>query len=328
MNDDSTPFSGLSPDLVLDAVEALGLETDGRLLALNSYENRVYQVGIEGSAPVIVKFYRPDRWSDGAILEEHDFSRELADREIPAVPPAIFGDRTLHRHRGFRYSVTPRRGGRSPELDDPDVLEWIGRLLGRMHAVGEMRPFQQRPTLDIASFGEEPRAYLLANGWLPKDLEDAYRSVSEHALAAVRACFERAGAFRRLRLHGDCHPGNMLWTDEGPHFVDFDDTRMGPAIQDLWMLLSGERAEMATQLGQVLAGYEDFRALDPRELHLLEALRTLRLLHYSAWIARRWNDPAFPSAFTWFGTQRYWQDRILELREQIAAMEEGPLPVF
>jgi len=328
MNNDSTPFSGLSPDLVLDAVETLGLETDGRLLALNSYENRVYQVGLDGGAPVVVKFYRPERWSDGAILEEHDFSRELAELEIPAVPPAIFGDRTLHLHEGFRFSVTPRRGGRTPELDDPDVLEWIGRLLGRMHAVGEVRPFEQRPTLDIASFGEEPRAYLLANGWIPADLEDAYRSVSEHALTAIRACFERAGAFRLLRLHGDCHPGNMLWTEEGPHFVDFDDTRMGPAIQDLWMLLSGERAEMATQLGQVLAGYEDFRALDPRELHLLEALRTLRLLHYSAWIARRWNDPAFPAAFTWFGDQRYWQDRILELREQIAAMEEGPLPVF
>jgi len=328
MNNDSPPFSGLSPDLVLDAVESLGLDTDGRLLALNSYENRVYQVGLDGDAPVVVKFYRPERWSDASILEEHDFSQELADREIPAVPPAIFGDRTLHQHQGFRFSVTPRRGGRTPELDNPDVLEWIGRLLGRMHAVGETRSFQQRPILDIASFGEEPRAYLLANGWLPADLEEAYRSVSEHALDAVRACFERAGEVRRLRLHGDCHPGNMLWTDEGPHFVDFDDTRMGPAIQDLWMLLSGERAEMAAQLGQVLAGYEDFHSLDPRELHLLEALRTLRLLHYSAWIARRWNDPAFPAAFTWFGDQRYWQDRILELREQIAAMEEGPLPVF
>jgi Ser/Thr protein kinase RdoA (MazF antagonist) len=235
--------------LVLDALETLGLETDGRLLALNSYENRVYQVGLDGSAPVIVKFYRPERWSDGAILEEHDFSRELAELEIPAVPPAIFGDRTLHRHEGFRFSVTPRRGGRTPALDDPDVLEWIGRLLGRMHAAGGARPFEQRPTLDIASFGEEPRAYLLANGWLPADLEDAYRSVSEHALTTVRACFERAGAVRLLRLHGDCHLGNMLWTGEGPHFVDFDDTRMGPAIQDLWMLLSGDRTDMVTQLG-------------------------------------------------------------------------------
>ena len=325
MNDDTTPFAGLSPDLVLDAVESVGLVTDGRQLALNSYENRVYQVGLDEAPPVIVKFYRPGRWSDGAILEEHSFTVELADREIPAVPPTPIGDSTLHDHTGFRFSVTARRGGRAPELGDPDVLEWIGRFIGRIHMVGETRPFELRPTLDIASFGDEPREYLLANDWIPPDLKDAYRSVSEHALTGVRHCFERAGEIRLLRLHGDCHVGNMLWTDDGPHFVDFDDTRMGPAVQDLWMLLSGDRAEMSTQLGHVLAGYEDFRSLDLRELHLVEALRTLRLLHYSAWIARRWNDPAFPAAFTWFGNQVYWQNRILELREQIAAMEEGPL---
>jgi Ser/Thr protein kinase RdoA (MazF antagonist) len=325
MIDDTTPFAGLTPDLVLDSAESLGLPTDGRLLALNSYENRVYQVGLDEAPPVILKFYRPRRWTDAAILEEHAFTRELADLEIPAVPPSRIGARSLHEHGGFRYSVTPRRGGRAPELGDPKVLEWIGRFIGRIHAAGETRPFEHRPTLDIAGFGEEPREYLLANGWIPADLEDAYRSVSEHALAGVRRCFERAGEVRLLRLHGDCHAGNMLWTDDGPHFVDFDDTRMGPAVQDVWMLLSGERAEMADQLGHVLAGYEDFRDLDLRELHLLEALRTLRLLHYSAWIARRWNDPAFPAAFTWFDTQRYWQDRILELREQIAAMDEGPL---
>lgn len=328
MTNEATPFAGLSPDLVLDSVESLGLNTDGRLLALNSYENRVYQVGIDDDRPVIVKFYRPNRWSDAAILEEHSFTQELADREIPAVPPARIAGSTLHALGGFRFSVTPRRGGRAPELDDPVVLEWIGRFIGRIHAVGETLSFQERPTLDIASFGEDPRAYLLAKGWVPPDLADAYRSVSEHALTGVRQCFERAGETRRLRLHGDCHVGNMLWTDDGPHFVDFDDTRMGPAVQDLWMLLSGERRDMSAQLGHVLTGYEDFRTLDLRELHLVEALRTLRLLHYSAWIARRWDDPAFPAAFTWFGTQRYWQDRILELREQIAAMEEGPLWVL
>lgn len=328
MNDDATPFAGLTPDLVLDAVESLGLMTDGRQLALNSYENRVYQVGLDEAPPVIVKFYRPNRWPDGAILEEHGFTQELADREIPAVAPARIRGTTLHEHGGFRFSVTPRRGGRAPELGDPDVLEWIGRFIGRIHAAGETKPFEQRPTLDIASFGDEPRAYLLAHDWIPPDLADAYRSVSEHALAGVRHCFERAVEIRPLRLHGDCHVGNMLWTDDGPHFVDFDDTRTGPAIQDLWMLLSGDRAEMSAQLGYVLDGYEDFRTLDLRELHLVEALRTLRLLHYSAWIARRWDDPAFPAAFTWFGTQIYWQDRILELREQIAAMEEGPLAVI
>jgi Ser/Thr protein kinase RdoA (MazF antagonist) len=325
MIDQATPFAGLSPDLVLDAVEGLGLDTDGRLLALNSYENRVYQVGLEDGPPLIAKFYRPGRWTDAAIAEEHGFTSELADREIPAVPPLVNAGRTLHAHGGFRFSLTPRQGGRAPELSDPDVLEWIGRFIGRIHALGESRPFCHRPALDIASFGDEPRRYLLANGWIPTDLEEAYRSVSEHALAGVRHCFASAGDIRPLRLHGDCHVGNMLWTDAGPHFVDFDDTRMGPAIQDLWMLLSGDRGEMAVQLQHVLAGYTDFRQLDLRELHLVEALRTLRLIHYAAWIARRWDDPAFPAAFTWFNTQRYWQDRILELREQIAAMEEGPL---
>jgi len=325
MTDDATPFAGLSPDLVLDSVESLGLSTDGRLLAMNSYENRVYQVGIDDGLPVIVKFYRPGRWSDAAILEEHSFTQELVEREIPAVSPECIAGSTLHELGGFRFSVTLRRGGRAPELDDPNVLKWIGRFIGRIHAVGETLSFQERPTLNIASFGDYPREYLLANGWIPTDLEEAYSSVSEQALAGVRRCFEHAGETQLLRLHGDCHVGNMLWTEDGPHFVDFDDTRTGPAVQDLWMLLSGGRSDMATQLGHVLTGYEDFRALDLREFHLVEALRTLRLLHYSAWIARRWDDPAFPTAFTWFGTQRYWQDRILELREQIALMEEGPL---
>jgi len=321
----ATPYAGLSPDLVLDAVESLGLAVDGRLLALNSYENRVYQVGLEGAEPVVAKFYRPHRWTDAQILEEHAFTLELADLEIPAVPPLTIRGETLHRFAGFRFGLWPRRGGRSPELDDPAVLEWMGRFIGRIHALGGVAPFRHRPTLDIASFGEEPRAFLLDHAWIPEDLRPAYRSVIDQALEGVRACFARAGRVQHLRLHGDCHRGNVLWTDAGPHFVDFDDARMGPAVQDLWMLLSGEREEMSAQLGHVLAGYEDFRALDLRELHLVEALRTLRLIHYSAWIARRWDDPAFPAAFPWFTDQRYWQDRILELREQIAAMEEGPL---
>jgi Ser/Thr protein kinase RdoA (MazF antagonist) len=322
---DPTPYADLNPDRVLDAIDHLGLVTDGRLLALNSYENRVYQIGIEDDAPVIAKFYRPGRWSDAAILEEHEFTATLAAHEIPVVPPASIHGHTLHVHAGYRFSVTPRRGGRPPELDDPDVLEWLGRLLGRIHAVGEIAPFAHRPMLDVETFGEEPRAYLLANDWIPTDLLPAYTSVVEHALAGVRACYGRAGAVTLIRLHGDCHCGNILWTDAGPHFVDFDDARMGPAIQDLWMLLSGDRQEMSAQLAHVLAGYEDFRELDERELHLIEALRTLRIIHHAAWLARRWQDPAFPAAFTWFGTQHYWQDHVLQLREQIAAMEEGPL---
>jgi Ser/Thr protein kinase RdoA (MazF antagonist) len=322
-----TPYADLTPDRVLDAVESLGWHVDGRLLALNSYENRVYQVGIEDDAPLIAKFYRPRRWSDAAILEEHAFALELAEHEIPAVPPSEIGGATLHRFGHHRFSLTPRRGGHAPELDDPAVLTRLGRLLGRMHAVGATKQFAHRPALDIVSFGEEPSAYLLESGWIPPELEPAYRGVVEHALIEVRACFERAGDVRRLRLHGDCHRGNILWTDAGAHFVDLDDARTAPAAQDLWMLLAGERHEMALQLGKVLEGYEDFYDFDRRELHLIEALRTLRQIHYAGWLARRWQDPAFPAAFPWFDSPRFWQDHVLALREQIAAMQEGPLAI-
>lgn len=318
-------FSGLTPDFVLNALESVCLFSDGRLLALNSYENRVYQVGMEQGKPVVVKFYRPGRWTDAAILEEHAFVQELVEREIPVVPALTLGGSTLHRCDGFRFAVFPKHGGRAPELENRDTLEWLGRFLGRIHAVGQLSEFAHRPALDINTFGIEPRDYLLANGFIPRDLEAAWRSVVEQALQGVRHCYARAGQSRNLRLHGDCHAGNVLWTDEGPHFVDFDDSRMGPAVQDLWMLLSGEREERVRQLGDVLAGYEDFCDFDTRELHLIEALRTLRLLHYSAWLARRWDDPAFKQAFPWFNTQHYWQDRILELREQIALMDEAPL---
>ncbi len=333
------PYANLTPDRVLDALESVGQLGDGRMLALNSYENRVYQIYIEDGPPVVVKFYRPGRWTDAAIVEEHQYTLELAEREIPVVAPLVIRDRSLHEFEGFRFAVYPRRGGRVPELDDPRTLQWIGRFIGRIHATGAVRPFAHRPALDIASFGEEPRAFLLAGGWIPADLTDAYSSAVNMALDGVRRSYERSGAVATLRLHGDCHAGNILWTEPrvapephaaptgGPHFVDFDDCRTGPAVQDLWMLLSGERAEMARQLADVLTGYEDFRELDPRELHLVEALRTLRLIHYSAWLARRWSDPAFPAAFPWFNTQRYWQDRVLELREQIPAMEEPPLPL-
>ena len=319
------PFAGLGPDRVLDALDSVGLRGDGRLIALNSYENRVYQVGMEEGPPVVVKFYRPQRWSEAAILEEHAFVEELAEREIPAVPAMVINGRSLHEFEGFRLAVFERRGGRAPELGDPATLEWIGRFIGRIHAVGALRPFTERPALTIDTFGREPRSFLLENGWIPPELLAAYTSVVDQALAGVAHCYERAGQTPVLRLHGDCHAGNVLWTDAGPHFVDFDDSRTGPAVQDLWMLLSGERAEMVRQLSDVLAGYEDFCDFDPRQLYLVEALRTLRLLHYSAWIARRWDDPAFPAAFPWFNTQRYWQDRILELREQVALMDEPPL---
>ncbi|SFV01945.1 serine/threonine protein kinase [Pseudoduganella namucuonensis] len=325
--DQPHPYAALGPDCVLDALDSVGLRGDGRLLALNSYENRVYQVGIEDDKPLIAKFYRPERWSDAAILEEHRFVAELAEREIPVVPALALDGRTLHSYQGYRFSVFPRHGGRAPELGDPAVLEWTGRFIGRIHAVGKLETYRERPALDLDTFGREPRDYLLANGFIPPELKDAYGSVLAQALDGVQRCYDRAGAVATLRLHGDCHGGNVLWTDAGPHFVDFDDSRTGPAIQDLWMMLSGERGEMVGQMCDILAGYEDFCDFDPRELHLIEALRTLRLVHYSAWIARRWNDPAFPVAFPWFNTQRYWQDRVLELREQIALMDEAPIQV-
>jgi Ser/Thr protein kinase RdoA (MazF antagonist) len=341
--DPNAPYATLTPDRVLDALESVGLRGDGRMLGLNSYENRVYQIYIEEGATaapaVVAKFYRPGRWSDAAILEEHAFTQELAEREIPVVAPLVLAGGTLHAFEGFRFTVYPRRGGRVPELGDRMTLEWMGRFIGRIHAVGALRPFAHRPALDIASFGEEPREYLLSKGWIPPELVDAYTSAVNLALDGVRRAFGIAGDVPGIRLHGDCHAGNVLWTEigqrkgtsdtvpGGPHFVDFDDCRTGPAVQDLWMLLSGDRADMSRQLADVLAGYEDFREFDPRELLLVEALRTLRLIHYAAWLARRWDDPAFPAAFPWFNTQRYWQDRILELREQIAAMDEPPLEV-
>ena len=318
---------------------AVGLFGDGRLLALNSYENRVYQVWLDERArpsadrasSVVAKFYRPPRWSDAQIGEEHAFVSELAEREIPVVAPIALRRRDLHRFAGFRFAVYPRCGGRAPELEDRATLEWIGRFVGRIHGVGAVAPFRVRPALDVASFGDEPRDWLLAHDFIPPDLVDAWKSVVAQAIDGVRHCFERAGAVRNIRLHGDCHAGNVLWRTggpmQGPHFVDFDDCRSGPAGQDLWMLLSGDRDDMRRQLRAVLAGYEDFCDFDDRELHLIEALRTLRLIHYSAWLARRWDDPAFPAAFPWFNTQRYWQDRILELREQIAAMDEPPLAI-
>ncbi len=328
MNEPSRPYATLTPDAMLDAIESVGVRCDGRFIALNSYENRVYQVGVEDGLPLVAKFYRPGRWSDEAILEEHDFVRELAEQELPVIAPLAFDGRTLLEQGGFRFALYPRRGGRVPDLDGAGVRERLGRLLGRIHAVGSSHGFAHRPTLDIGHFGEDSVRLLVEGGWVSRDLLEVYRGVAGHALEEVRRCYARAGDVAYLRLHGDCYAGNVLWAEDGPHFVDFDDSRMGPAVQDLWMLLSGERESRTRQLIELLAGYEGFREFDPRELHLVEALRTLRLMHYSAWIARRWEDPAFPAAFPWFNTPRYWEERILELREQIALMQEPPLTVF
>jgi Ser/Thr protein kinase RdoA (MazF antagonist) len=323
------PYANLTPDTVLNALESVGLRGDGRLIALNSYENRVYQLWLEEAEPfgasVVVKFYRPERWRTEAILEEHAFVSELAEREIPAVSAIALNGQTLHEFEGFRFSVTPRLSGRSPELDNADVLTWMGRFMGRIHAIGELHPFVERPTLNIQSFAVEPRDYVLKHGFIPVDLLPAWSSVSAMAVDGIRLIFDRVGGFKNIRLHGDCHASNVLWNSGGPHFVDFDDCRMGPAVQDLWMMLSGDREAMGQQMRHIISGYEDFCEFDDNQLQLIEALRTLRLIHYSGWIARRWHDPAFPVAFPWFNTQRYWQDRVLELREQISAMQEPPL---
>ena len=325
------PYSRLTPDVVLNSLDSLGLRCDGRLLSLNSYENRVYQVGQEEGAPLVAKFYRPQRWSEAQILEEHAFAAELAEAEVPVVAPLAIAGRTLHPYEGFQFAVYPRQGGRAPELDDPTILEWIGRFIGRIHAVGRTRAFAHRPAIDIETFGDESRRYLLDNGFVPAELIESWTTVVDLALDGVRHAFARASGVSRQRVHGDCHSGNVLWTPTsgnatgGPHFVDLDDARMAPAVQDFWMLVSGDRESMSRQLGHLLRGYEDFSEFDDRELVLFEALRTLRLLHYSAWLARRWDDPAFPLAFPWFNTTRYWQDRILEMREQVAALQEPPI---
>ena len=322
------PYADLTPERVLDAVDAIGLRSDGRLLQLNSFENRVYLVGLDDGSQCVAKFYRPARWSDAAIVEEHDFCAELVAREIPAVAPWAIGGATLHRSDalpGHRYAVFPRQGGRSPELEDEAALEWLGRYLGRIHAVGAARRYQARPALDVDGYGVEARDAIVAGDWLPLEVRAAWIDAADRALDEARRVWARVGDVPLLRLHGDCHVGNVLWTDSGPHFVDFDDSRTGPAVQDLWMLLTGEGEQLHAQLGALLRGYRVFADFDRRELLLVEPLRTLRLVHYSAWIARRWHDPAFPAAFPWFGSSRYWQERTAELRAQLDAMREPPL---
>jgi Ser/Thr protein kinase RdoA (MazF antagonist) len=343
-------FETLTPDLVLDALDSVGLRGDGRLTALSSYENRVYQVQLEDGSAVVAKFYRPERWSDAQILEEHSFAAELMAAEIPIIGPMVLsgessGPETLHHFAEFAFSVSPRRGGRPPELDDGEVLEWIGRFLARIHAVGAKQPFSSRPTLNLETFGIEPMQWLLEHDRVPLDVQSGWTKACQNAIdliadyAALTGASgpkdQKSGSIRLLRLHGDCHPGNILWTPAdaalaagpGPHFVDLDDARMGPAVQDLWMLLSGDRQQRTRQLGMLVDGYEQFREFDRNELALIEPLRTLRLIHYSAWLARRWSDPTFPVNFPWFGSSDYWQGQVLMLQEQIEAMQEDPLIV-
>jgi len=329
MADQLTPYADLSPDVILGALESVGFCPDGRMLALNSYENRVYQIGIEDGPALVAKFYRPQRWSDAQILEEHEFSLSLAGEEIPVIPPLRSGDgETLHKFEQYRFSLFPRQGGRWPELDEPKNLTWIGRFLGRIHLLGATRPFAHRPSIDPQSIVPESSNYLLSDGFIPLELEANYRQLCNDLQSLIEERFAAVPNCRWIRLHGDCHAGNILWTDRGPHFVDMDDCRMGPAIQDLWMLLSGGQHEMAQQFTHLVEGYQMFRELNPREVILIEPLRTLRMIHYAAWLARRWNDPAFPIAFPWFNTAQYWQQHLSLLEQQKSALLKAQQPIF
>lgn len=324
MPDRLHPFHALSPDVVMDAVESQGFRCDCRTLALNSFENRVWQVGLEEGAPLIAKFYRPARWSEAQLREEHDFCFELAEHELPVVAPwrNPLGESLFH-CKGFRFALYPRQGGHAPEFDDLDNLLILGRTLGRIHAIGALRPFRHRPALDSAGFGVESVARL--RDFIPADYRASYLAVTERLLAAIDAVLAAAGPLRVIRTHGDCHAGNILWRTGAPHFVDFDDARTAPAVQDLWMMLSGDRPRRLAQLDALLEGYDEFFAFDPRELRLIEPLRALRVLHYAAWLAARWDDPIFPSTFPWFNTHHYWSEHIIELRELVAALDEPPL---
>ncbi len=320
MRPDPHPFDALTPDAIVDAVEAAGLLCDGRVLALGSYENRVYQVGLEDAEPVVVKFYRPGRWSDEALLEEHAFALELAAAEIPVIAPRVLAGNTLLRHGGFRYAVYTRRGGQWPELGTEEDRQWMGRFLGRIHLVGARGRFTARPRLSPEAMGRGSVDYLLDAGHVPEYVAHRYERVTDELLEAVESAFEAAGELRFLRIHGDCHRNNVLWTPAGPHFVDLDDCMTGPAVQDLWMLLAGSAAEMRAQLDDLLEGYTQFADFDWREAALIEPLRALRMVHYAAWLARRWDDPAFPRAFPWFGEARYWERHTAELEEQLQAL--------
>jgi len=329
MTNPAHPFSVLTPSYIMDAVESQGYVCDGRISALNSYENRVYQVGLEDQdAPVIAKFYRPQRWSDAQILEEHQFSLALADYELPVVPPLLnHQGLSLLTYENFQFSLFERKGGHGPELDDLDNLYTMGRLLGRIHALGAVESYTHRPSINPITFGHDSVAFITEH-FIPNELKAAYTSLTADLLVRIDAAFANTHGVSYIRVHGDCHGGNLLWRGDAPNIVDFDDSRMAPAVQDIWMLLSGERDRQRIQLSEIVEGYNEFYDFKPQELALIEPLRTLRMMYYAAWLARRWQDPAFPHSFPWFNTERYWGEHILELREQLSALDEPALELI
>lgn len=327
--DTQKPYENLDPNLILTAIESAGYLCSGSLLALNSYENRVYQVGIEESTPLIAKFYRPNRWSNEAILEEHQFSLELVEHEIPVIAPIANVDgKTLHEYQNYRFALFPRRGGHALEQDNLDQLAWMGRFIGRLHAVAACRPFQHRDALNVQTHGYLPYQFLMKHDFIPTYLKAQYCETVDAVLKRIAQLFANISDLKIIRLHGDCHLGNVLWNDAGPHIVDLDDAVMGPAIQDIWMLLSGDIIQTRLQLSIILDGYGEFHDFDMRELQLIEAMRTLRMIQYSAWLANRWQDPAFPRAFPWFNTAHYWEEQLINLKDQLIILNDLPSYMF
>ncbi len=321
---DVKPFTGLTPEVVLDAASSVGLEVDGRLFALNSYENRVYQLGTP-SGMLVLKFYRPARWTDAQIGEEHGFTTELAAAELPVAAPVRVDGCTLFKYEDFRFAAFPWMVGRAPELDAPEARQLFGRTLARIHQIGALQPFRLRPRVGVRRLGWEARQQVLAGELLPESLRDRYETVSATLLERVEEAFAATGPLHEIRIHGDCHLGNLLWNERGPVLVDLDDCAMGPRIQDLWMMLAGSPAEQRRQWGELLEGYQQFADFDFRELRLIEPLRALRMLHHAAWVSHRWPDPAFPRAFPWLGEVRYWEGYLRDLMEQIESVDDPPL---
>ncbi len=325
-------FSNLTPALILDAIESLGVQVTSGLLALNSYENRVYQFSTENNTRMVAKFYRPSRWTNEQIQEEHDFAFELNDLELPIISPLKFSvaDRpyaSLHQFEGYRFALFPSVGGREFEVDNLEQLELMGRLIGRIHASSAKKPFKHRLNINTEEYLDDSALILKESSLLPKHLHLAFFAILTPVIECTKRLFnQHIKNVRHIRLHGDCHPGNILWRD-GPSVVDLDDCRSGPAIQDLWMMLSGDVMQQQIQLETLIEAYEEFNAFDMTEFNLIEPLRAMRMVHYMAWLCRRFEDPAFPRAFPWFTEDKYWENQILSLKEQLADLQQPAIKI-